>query len=516
MKNIVVRSILIALILTGTIALLVWYFTMRREVPTHARVIPKDAFAVLTLNLRELALDRSGEEHLFPEMTDEALLHDELAPFSKAIAANGATGFEETADVLMFAYHSGEAAFFGIAIQLEDSATFGNLIRVHVSREFNIVPWTNAGIPIVRFDTTAACIGWTEDVALFLYPISHHGIATVSTQCIELLKQKIEHSVLADETFKEHELTSFDVALFVNTTSLKNFTGKGDLLEQTLSDVNYFNYFANFEDGEILVRSEWSLREGATAIGMKEIPFPCEHQDVLGFIRFYLDPTKDSLIENYVDSPPFNVLPLNDEEAATLFPYLDGNCMMILHDTIGYETEVVSYEYDENFNRSEFRTTQRHSSVASSSTFRVKDAAKVRDLLTEWMARDSVPLTARGWIFKESGMEARMILTDELLTVTTLPTADGRSHQVPALLKNFMFYFDLEKLFRSKDFSIPFINTGEAFAILEKHVLKLSSTIPVRVGNTNRSEIHLAFVNTKINGLVQGEDLVRRIYTLGK
>src|SRR5687768_3651814 len=101
MKKLVLRSILLAVLLTGAVALLVWYWTMKREVPAQARVIPSDAFAVLTLNVRELASDRSGDEHLFADMIDKGILENELAPFTRAVTANGATGVAEMADILL-------------------------------------------------------------------------------------------------------------------------------------------------------------------------------------------------------------------------------------------------------------------------------------------------------------------------------------------------------------------------------------------------------------------------------
>lgn len=514
MKKIVLRSSIVAILITGIVAVLVWYFMMRRTIPEQAHVIPQNAFAVLTLNLRELALDISNEEHLFGDEQKESILEKELSPFTKAIKNNGASGIEETADVLCFAYQKNEAAYIGIALSLEDSAAFGNLMRTHLSREINLIPWTNSGMPLMRFDTTSAVIGWTEDAALFLYPISNHGIANVATECIQLLKQKPEQSLLVDDNFKEHQLTSFDIALWIQSKAVLEFTGGGDLIKQVLSGVRYYNYFSVFQEGEILIRSESELESGVVPNGLVETPFPCEPTDVIGFIRFYLDPKKDSLIENYVDSPPFNALPFSDEEATTLFNYLDGNCTMLLHDTISYPVTTVTYDYDENFNRTEKLDTVIHHATATSSTFRVKEPGKTRDLLTQLMGQDSIPLTNRGWIYKESGLESRMILTDELLTVTTFPNADGRSHPIPPAYTNFLFFFDLHKIFKSKEFPIPFVNTDAAFTLFEKHLLKLTSTLPVLIGNKSHSEICLKFANTKINGLIQVSDLTQRIYSL--
>lgn len=514
MKTIFLRSLLIAVVLTALVSVIVWYFLVRRVVPEHASVIPKNAFVVLTLNTRQLAADYSGEEHLFPELKEKAVLEKEILPFTKAITANGSSGISETSDILCFAYRTDESAFMGVAVALKDSTSFGQLMRVHLTREMNFVPWSSAGTPLMRIDTSAAVIGWTRNVALLLYPIGNHGISAVATQCAELLKQQPEQSVLADENFKNHELNSFDAALWVRSDALTAFTGGGDLVLQAVSGVRYFNYYSDFTDGKILVRSEYELENAAAINTMKETALPCEAEDVVGFMRFYLDPSKDSLIAHYVDSPPFTNLPLSDEEATALFPYFDGNCTFLVHDTVSYAVPVVSYDYDADFNPIERTDTVLRVATPTTSTFHITNAGKVRDLLTEWMGRDSIPLTNRGWIYNESGTQSRMILTDELLTVTTFSNADGRSHPIPAQLKNFMFNFDLQRLFQNQDFPLPFIRTKETFSLLEKHLVNLTGTVPVTIGNKSHSEITLTFANTKINGLVQLSDLIARIYSL--
>jgi len=514
MKTIFLRSLLIAVVLTALVSVIVWYFMVRRLIPEHASVIPRNAFVVLTLNTSQLTADYSGEDHLFPEQKDEAILQKEILPFTKAITTNGSSGISETSDILCFAYRTDESAFVGLAVALKDSASFGQLMRVHLTREINLVPWSSAGTPLMRIDTSAAVIGWTRNVALLLYPIGNHGISSVATQCAELLKQQPEQSVLADENFKKHELNSFDAALWVRSDALTSFTGGGDLVLQAVTGVRYFNYYSDFTAGKILVRSEYELENTATNSTMKETALPCEAEDIVGFVRFYLDPSKDSLIAHYIDSPPFNNLPLSDEEGIALFPYLDGNCTFLMHDTVSYAVPVVSYDYDADFNPIERIDTLFRVATPTTSTFHITNAGKVRDLLSEWMGRDSIPLTNRGWIYNESGLQSRMILTDELLTVTTFTNADGRSHPVPSQLKNFMFNFDLHRLFRNKDFPLPFVSTKETFSLLEKHLVSLTGTVPVTIGNTSHAEIILTFTNTKINGLVQLTDLISRIYSL--
>ncbi len=481
---------------------------MKREIPPHARVIPSDAFAVLTLNLRELASDRSGDEHLFPEMADESMMQKELEPFTRAILANGATGTDEMSDILMFTYHSGEAAFFGIAVQLDDSAEFGTLMRIHVTKEFNIVPMNSDGIPVMRFDTTAAAIGWTEDVALFLYPLGNHGIATVSTQCIKLLKQAKENSVLANENFCDMELNSFGMSLWVQTKPLRNFTGGGQMIEQLTSGVQYFNYMADFQDGEILVRSEWHLDDGVDKDQMDEFQFPCEVSTMTAFIRSSFDPEADSLYEQYADEPGMRHLPLTEEHIAEIIPYLSGDCIYILHDTT---TRMITGQTAFPDKRDTMMVTNNGETY----TFQMTDPDKVESLISSYMEDDSIPLTTRGWEFDyvfSGGW--RMIIADHLLTVTNDARVDGRPHAITGELAGYMAWFDLHRIFLGHDALPSFIfgNTDVAHNLLSENLVTCTSTLPVQFGNVRRSEIKVTFKNEDVNGLVQGEELLRKIY----
>lgn len=520
MKKIAVRSIFVALLLAAVAFFAVWFFMKRREVPEQARVIPKDAFVVLTLNLRELALDHSGDEHLYPEFADEGMVEKELEPFTRALQANGGTtGMNETADVLAFAYHSGEAAFIGVAVQLDDSAAFGTFMRTHMAAEYNIVPWSTDGIPILRFDTSAAAIGWSEDAALVLYPIGHHGIATVSTQCAALLKQSRENSVLADDNFCNHERESFDAAVWIQTRPLLNFTGGGAQVQQLVSDIHYINYFTDFDDGEIRVRSEWHLGDDAVKGNYDEVAFPCDSKDILGFHRHHINVENDTMLQYYADAFPVNELPLNDEEAIELLPALTGDCISLTHDTVTFYQRHLSFDFDADFNRITLVDSTLESAVTRTATFKIADHAKAFEIITKIMERDSVPLTNRGWVYKESGLESRMILTDELLTVTTSPLVDGRSHPIPAELSGFMMWYDLQKIFSQRDagllgWFIPAIDTF--YDEMSAQCVTLSNTLPVQYGDVRRSEVVLSFRNAEINSLIQAEEILRKIYFSNK
>jgi hypothetical protein len=210
-----------------------------------------------------------------------------------------------------------------------------------------------------------------------------------------------------------------------------------------------------------------------------------------------------------------NALPLSDEEAEELLPYLTGDCMSLIHDTVTYSTTTIRYEYDEDFNRKEITETHSNSTTAFSFCYQVAQPGKTKEFLTRIMTQDSIPLTARGWVYKENGLEARMILNDDLLTVTTSPETDGRSHAILAAQRGRMAWLDLASLFKVKgngmlELFLPFLE--QAYDVFAENLVELTATIPVQAENVRRSEIHLAFKNEEINGLVQAEEILRKIY----
>jgi hypothetical protein len=481
------RSISIVVLLAAVVMLLVFYFAMKREVPQHARVIPSDAIGVLTLNLRELALDHADNEHLFSDISGSTIAEKELEPFTRAITSNGASGVEESADILLFAYRLGEEAFFGMAVQLDDSAAFGNLVRLHLAKDYNIQTLSLGGMPVMQFDTTAAVFGWSEDVALLLYPIGNHSIATVSSQCAKLLKQQEQNSVLANENFRAMETKSFSMALWVQTKPLLEMTEGGALIEAITEDVETYSYLADFSDGEMLIRSEWLLADDTKRKMIKEFAFPCDTSLIRSFIRGRFELDADSMPTNSYAANGLMFIPVSDEDSRELHRGMTGDCISIAH-SAGYKGKE--------------QTTH---------CFLLSDPERVKTFITAKMQRDSIPLSASGWSYAAMGDSSwRMIISDELLTITNHPETDGRRHPVTPDLAGYMAWFNLQKIFSDLSGGFSFFSpvTPEAAALFAQHTISCSSTLPVQFGNVRHSEIVLRFRNKEVNALVQLEELI--------
>ena len=212
MKRVLRISFLILLVLAAA-GMLTWYLLMKREVPPHARCIPKDAVAVLTLNVRELALDRAQGGHLFPEFEKKTALPKEAEAILKAVDRTEGSGIAKTSDVLCALFRSGDAAFIGIAARVTDSTKLGTLVRDQLGKDFRIARVAEKGATVFHVDTNSLCFGYRDDVALAVFPLSDHGFEKSAEQCARLLSLPENESVLSDDNFREHELSSFDAGI---------------------------------------------------------------------------------------------------------------------------------------------------------------------------------------------------------------------------------------------------------------------------------------------------------------
>src|ERR1041385_5047424 len=177
-KNFRIIFVLIVFIAGGIF--LYMYFAMKRAVPEQAICIPKNSFAVLTLNVRELASDFSGNE-ISQTKNSPRIFEKEIATISKAIDDNGGAGIKKTADVLLFMFGEGESAYIGIIFSVNDSAQLGKLIREKLRSQFPLHEIINQKKKLFQYDTSSAIIGWNENSLLLLYQIGRAHVLTPVT-----------------------------------------------------------------------------------------------------------------------------------------------------------------------------------------------------------------------------------------------------------------------------------------------------------------------------------------------
>jgi hypothetical protein len=512
---------LVILFLGGT-ALLFWYFLMKREVPKHARCIPKDVIAVMTLNMRELALDRSSGGHLFPEMADKKIIHKELEPFARAVEANDGIGLNETADVLAFFYHNGDAAFFGVVASVKDSFKFGKLIREQLPKEFSIAPFSLRGVTMVRFDTTAAVLGWNKDIALFLYPFSNHGASVTAEQCAQLLTQSEDQSILTNADFRAHELTSFDAGIWIQTQPFLAFTEGGKIFKSAFDDVKTISLGLDFQDGELDIQRviEGDGKNHNTPYNAPVL-LSCDPKQVKGFFRTPVDFSNDSLLHVLENTYPFNVLPFDDEQLSRLSSALDGNCTTLIHDTMSYSRSYITYEYDENFDRFPKTESITETTTGISTCFGLKNEKLARESVGAYFKTDTnaTILNENSWSYDNGAEKYRLQISENILTYTNWPESDGKKREIPDQLQGLDVYYPLGDYFAPSNksgLSFLFPHYEDAQKLLSENLKLVTVSQPLIADHKRSSEIRLVLANKDVNALIQLEELFRKVYDEGK
>ncbi|CAN5424847.1 hypothetical protein BH09BAC5_BH09BAC5_25950 [soil metagenome] len=503
-----------ALAITG-ILLITWFYIMRRQVPLHARCIPKNAIAVLTLNLRELAADRSSDNHLFPEMADARIIHKELESFSKAVEQNDGLGLNATADVLGFFYSEGDAAFFGIAAAVEDSAKFGKLIREYISKQFSISPFTLNGSTLIRFDTTAAVLGYKNDVVLFLYPFGNQSVSETADQCAKLLAETDDESVLSDENFKAHELLSFDAGLWIQPEKFLEFTGGGKLFKTVFENIKYISLAMDFQDGELIIRRNITDEKEFHSSGLNtQAKLSCDPKDVLGFYHGFLNLENNDLLLSGIYSPPLNKLMFDEDRMIALSKTLDGNFTLLLHDTFSYKMNGTSFLYDTDFTRIPINESKTKTERGWSLSFQLKNRIEAQRLMDLWMKEDSIPNNRNTWSFTDQGAPRYYILSDDMLTVTNWKQTDGKTRDLPESWEGLDLILPLDKIIvpdYADNFSFLFADKHLAKQLLSGNLENILISQSVQTGKSSSSQVRITLHNRKINALVQFEELFRKI-----
>lgn len=505
MKRFLRISLVVVLVLAA-VAMGAWYFFLRRTVPAHAQCIPKNAFAVVTLNVRELALDQRGEAHLFPGM--EKKMPEELNVLLRAIKANDGSGLKETADVLAFGFQVDEDAFFGVAMAMDDEKKFGSLVQQQLSKNYRI---QSIGNSLVQFDTTSAVMGWNTQYALFLYPISNSDAKTVAACCTKLLTQTTNASVLSSQAFREHELSAFDAGVWIQAEPLLHFTN-AKFLRTSLFGVDNLSFSIDFREGETSIRRLTHYKSASMLPQQEEAPLlVCDPKEITGFVQLNFDPKNAALADDLVDGAAFNALPFSDEEAKTLLNYMNGNCTLLLHDTLPYSRRYITYKYDEDFNQVTDTAMKRETELAMTYAFGLSRSAE--NEIHTIMEHDSIPYLNNAWTIDEGGLTRRMMLTGETLVVTTWPSCDGKLRPLPADWQSLGLKIDLGKLVNKGVFDIVgffFPQLDGSFALLAEQLADATATQPVLNGMMTSSDIRIRMKNTDLNALVQFEDIFRK------
>ncbi len=513
------RIFFFSLVFLVGMGMLLLYFFMRRSVPEQAQCIPKNSFLVVTLNVKELAIDQLSGKHLFPEMANNDFFKKEFSPITKAIQNNGGSGLNETADVLAFMYQSGDAAYIGISVSLKDRKKFESLMGNQLEKDFTFHEMDIQGMKLFQYDTTSAVLGWNDKCLLLLYPFGNSSAESTASESAKLLSLTKENSILSNANFCQEELNSFDAGIWLHSEPFLAFTKGGSIFRVSLDDIDYLSLNVEFGDGEIDVRKIVSSDKKNISIPYNSpLLISCDPKNISGFARIPLDLDNKNLVDSYLHLPPFENLPFGDDEIKKLLPVLDGNSSILFHDTMSYDMKYITYAFDDNFNNIEKTSTKKIKMVATSTCFGLKNEEDAKKIISEIAKNDSLVPTSSGWTFSDNGLPMRFFISDHMLTITTSSLSDGKLRVVPDQWEGMDLFFEMGNYLKdpnNADVFFFFPQLAKSQSLLSENFGTLTISQPLINGNTRSSTICLRMKNKKVNALIQLEDLSQRILSGG-
>lgn len=507
---------LMVLLIAG-MAMLGWYFMVKREVPIHARCIPKNVIAVLSLNSKAIFTDLKPESGLFFNAIKRKSFATKWEAIAKAIELNNGAGLKETTEVLSFFYQKNDAAFLGVVIALKDSLSFSKFIRTELSKQYSIQISKLSGLTIASFDTSAAALSWNKTTALYIMPFSNHGYKDCAAQCVKLLKQAEGESILSNENFITHSKLNYDAGIWIKASALLKFTGGGKLFRVALENINAISLALNFQNGEVIINRiiENEKKNNSTPYNAPLL-LTCDPKDVSGFLQIPLDFNNEVGTDVYVNAPPYNILPFGTEQLKELSKYLDGNCTVLIHDTLSYQFENENNSYNETSERAPTFQKRRTITTGISVCFSTKNERIVTKLISDWMKKDSIGIKNNKWIINENGETFRLGISQNILTYTNWPQSDGVKKEFPNEFKMHAVYYPTKNIFYSSNESIlSFLlpNYNATKKLLSEKIKLLTISKPTIINNTQTSQIRLIMTNKDINSIVQLEKLFQNSFS---
>jgi hypothetical protein len=490
------RYTLLSLIILGAAGALAGYFFFRRTVPVQAHFIPRDAVLVLTADVRELALNAKGGRPLLPERGGDAV-NKQLAALSRVLEEYSGGGIAQTADVQLFLFRRNESAWAGAAIELHDSATFGEMLRSNeLKREIMLTP---AGSNLFTLDSSGMVLGWNGDAALLLYPVGNHETAATAKMMAQLLELPETNSIASNKEFCNAVLQEFDLSLWINPAEAISFSQSAPLAA-LLGNISQLHLTADFSNGTLNIKRH--IIENNYINSTENQIVPPDNLNAYWYFStstLYKHPAADLFFDD-------------NELSKELAAQLTGECAAFLHDTASYTISYTETVMDENFNTVQREVSRNTKEFGHTCAYRVKKGVDINAMFARAAEADSNIVQQKNtWRVATGSLDKTAFVQDGFLYVSTIcsePFAKPESSSE----KLFAAGIKIQPLLRL----IPAVHNDwppqwlAIASLLEKHLEQVTLSKPVfRNSNTRSDELTLSFTTKDINAMLQLRDLFR-------
>ena len=247
------KSVLkIALISLGALLLVAggWLFWKMSGTEAHLKFIPKNAFAVATVDMASLAgkvdVEVIQQFQLYQDMMKE--MNRENTSYSEGIEKPMSTGvdiFSKPYAFIASDRSNDNSVYAGIVFALSDDDDFKKF-----AEDVSNGGYTDeeSDMKFISLDKNDAALAWNTDGGILLF--SGMNDDEMKKQCRRLLSQEKDESILSDESFADFISSDHDFSVYTNT---KNSASRNSISELSVLSRGAMIYGLDFLENKVAV-----------------------------------------------------------------------------------------------------------------------------------------------------------------------------------------------------------------------------------------------------------------------
>ncbi len=230
----------IVIVLGGVAFILYTLFSHSSDV--HLRLIPKNAAAVMKIDIKQLAL-KADPIKLMQNPVFKNVPENGKSSIRKLVADPFSTGIDPLENIYGFLAKDGEATISAIVFKVSDQSkleTFERGLGMDGGLE------VESGIYYSEIDENR-CIAWNSEAGIIL--AINGGDKKILAN--KYLKQDKSQSILANETYGTFSRKTFDLGLYLDNKNLSQMSGTGSTLSSLGFTDGHGEVLLNFENDKI-------------------------------------------------------------------------------------------------------------------------------------------------------------------------------------------------------------------------------------------------------------------------
>ena len=417
--------------------------------------------------------------------------------------------------------------YAGILFKMRDAKKFRKALKNNFGDSLEVNFSQKEGLRSALFPTKKIAIGWNNDIACLLLSRNAASFPHIETHLEKMFNLRQNECIMQDTNFVSMLEVEADVSVYLHPENVK---ATADFVPTAYlnNDVEYLNAFVSFEKGKLHIAVKQYLSSDNMSF-YQNILDTNEHidlfrrvdeEEIVAFLNFQYN---RGIIPKIIDAYKLQMtlkavlLTLNIDEEE-LYQLTEGDMMVIFLGEIESMQEVVSYEYDENFNKTE--VVEMKNVKAPGFVAEVIVGEKMASLLAE-MKRQGLMKEDSGIynLGEITGFDTYFALNQDRLVVTTdarflqkvkrrlldTPTSPLQVLGTEYPIAGYLDIHQLENKF--PHYRLKYI-TGAELAALSKTVSNLSFHVAPLHDNVIESDFEVVFTNKEKSSLAGAASLI--------